>query len=393
MATPTKVKKGKTYVRDERGRYKWRIAYKKNGLWTSGSVWAEKIEEAYAEIRKREQSQEDLSAALTWRGGHGLWEIAHQADGPTQLSQSYLAQVRKNIELFTEMHGDIAIATTTKGQLNQFFAMRAKVSGATANRARRLLSVANWLRRTHDVPFPLQSDDFNTYDETPARPRSEIPLDDIPRYMRLMWRVPRPIKGGVQYCGSPGKYEHAGIFILHYLFLTGVRSSEACELCESDVEGDIATFRQKGGKVRTLLCNDFIMRIIRYSMARKKRYGITHPYVFFNTRGDPWNENSLRHFWRRRLRIAAERGVELPYRLIHEIRHTFCTIAGSKNFGEGMIQAASGHASVEALRRYTHAMRSMQEEVTNAVGAELIPALTKRTRIHQVESKPNSGAH
>lgn len=371
MGKPQKKKKNGKYVKNSKGEYRWRIDYKlPNGKWTSGNCWAKTIEEVYQEIARR-QNKVEPTDKLTWKTGHAIWDNAHDKPGASYRSDSYRETIAHTIKLFIEMHGNIPISETTKGQLNQFFNDRAKVSGVSANRSKRILAVANWLRKFKDIEFKHRPDDFLSFDETPAKARREFPLEQIPLYIKIMTHLPKIPPDQKQYSGNLGKYKNAGALILRFLFLTGVRSSEACNLKETDLVDNTLTFLQKGRRERKLIINTEILKVIEASIRRKRRFSITHPYIFFNSRGHKWTENTIRHYWRRRIKLANERGVKLEYRLIHEIRHTFCSVGASLNFSEKMIQSASGHASVEALRRYTHSMSDMQIEVTNAVSAKL----------------------
>jgi len=58
-----------------------------------------------------------------------------------------------------------------------------------------------------------------------------------------------------------------------------------------------------------------------------------------------------------------------------DVRHTFCSLAADGQFSEKMIATASGHESLEVLRKYTHAMKGMQEQVSQHIADTLLPKL------------------
>ncbi len=386
MATPKKIKdsNGK-YVRHPATKaWKWKIAYKDGDKWTSGYCWANDEAGAYAEIAKREQAPEITIAELTWKDGLNLWLDIHDKPGANKLAPDTIYAMCLNVKLLIEKLGNIPVSSTTKSQINDFLLSRSKVSGATANRARCVLSLANWLRRFRDVHWPWRNDDFATFNSTPKTPRREIELENIQKYLVAIDSVSEPQPGEKRYRGHPGVIEDAPGHIFRFLFLTGIRSSEACNMSEPDLNNAILTFRQKGNRARTLVCIQPVLDILNASIKEKRKHGITHDKIFFNTHGLPWNRDSLRHCWVRRLRAA-----KLPYRKIHEIRHTFCTLAAGEKFNEKMIQAASGHLSVEALRVYTHATKEMQIQVSEAVASKIIEKICVPTKI-STKSLPKS---
>jgi len=378
MAKPTKVlKKGKAIRRvnpdTDAIEYKYKIRYKNpDGKWTSGYIWASDEKAAYAGTTKREQTPEEKAEGLTWQEGLDFWLNVHDKPGANQRADDTIYAMRLNVGLFIDHIGKhVIVSKTTKAQINGYLLTRSEVSGTTANHARKnVLALANWLRKFHDVPFPWHNDDFATFTHKPERERTHVDIDLIPKYISALEKVPQPPEGEKQYRGHPGKFENAPSYILRFIFLTGVRSSEACNLDESNFDGRVITFRQKGNRLRQIVCVPAVIKVIKDSIKAKKTSGITHSKIFFNTLGKPWNRTSLRHCWDRRIKAAG-----LPKRVIHEVRHTFCSLAADGQFSEKMIATASGHESLEVLRKYTHAMKGMQEQVSQHVADTLLPKL------------------
>jgi integrase len=174
-----------------------------------------------------------------------------------------------------------------------------------------------------------------------------------------------------------GKIVKASPWIFRFLFLTGVRVSEAAGLLEENVAGGELRFRQKGNRLRSLPISKAAMREIQRSVSAKRRLGIGIPNVFFNCAGKPWNKDTIRRYWNRRIEAAG-----LPHRTPHEIRHTFCTLAGAEGFNVFQIQSASGHETASMLERYVHdsseAALAVGEAVTERLGSVLYPNRTQK---------------
>ena len=66
-------------------------------------------------------------------------------------------------------------------------------------------------------------------------------------------------------------------------------------------------------------------------------------------------------------------GVKQPVRdaVLHQARHTFCTLLHAEGAELATVQAMAGHASLSQTREYTHVVPKVQEQAAKALGSAL----------------------
>jgi integrase len=102
-------------------------------------------------------------------------------------------------------------------------------------------------------------------------------------------------------------------------------------------------FRVKGGKPRTVPMSDWV-----YDFLRTRIRGAE--YVFLNTRGCPYEGNSLSRRFKRYVRKAG-----LPEEIhFHSLRHTGISWLINKGVPAPFVQRLAGHSSLVVTQGYTH---------------------------------------
>ena len=169
----------------------------------------------------------------------------------------------------------------------------------------------------------------------------------------------------LQSAAQEGENPHA-LAILNLLILTGARKSEIETLKWSDVDFDKGYLRlsesKTGQKIIPLNAAALEVHENLPRLADK-------PFVFPAFRGDGYYEGTPK-VWRR---VRKEAGLE-DVRL-HDLRHSFASIAVSRAASLSMIGALLGHAIQAMTERYAHLHDDPLRSVTEAVGQELIESL------------------
>ena len=160
---------------------------------------------------------------------------------------------------------------------------------------------------------------------------------------------------------------HAGrrpgqVAAVRLLLLTGCRKSEILTLRWSDYrEGHLFLRDGKTGP-RTV----WLSRPARHVLDGLARSG---RWVFSASRGDrPPSNEWLHRFWRR---VQAE--AELPGVRIHDLRHTYASVALRGGESVLAIGRLLGHRKTETTLKYTHLADAMIMDAAETVGAVLEP--------------------
>ena len=91
--------------------------------------------------------------------------------------------------------------------------------------------------------------------------------------------------------------------------------------------------------------------------------------VFATPHGGPLDPESVSAMFDRRVRA-----VEVPRIRLHDLRHTFATLALQAGVHAKVVSEILGHASISiTLDTYSHAIPSMQDDATSRVAALLFP--------------------
>ena len=144
--------------------------------------------------------------------------------------------------------------------------------------------------------------------------------------------------------------------IVALLFDTGIRSSEwvalkKVDVClisktisifEAIVEGKTKATKTKSGR-RKIPISQEVCDLLKREMAKTGS-----EYVFLNSQGNVWNQDSFRkHIWKKLLSTAG-----VKYRYPYQTRHTFATRLISEGMNLWKIAKLMGHTSHNML--YTH---------------------------------------
>lgn len=310
-------------AQDELGRFRWEIYVRRAGKRIHRIVWARTRGEAALEEDAARTGT--VATGITWSAGLRLWS---QAKAPTP---EHLDNQKRNVDGLIAMVGDIPIEATTAEQFGRWVDSRAKHSNRSGNHARAIRSIATWLR-SRDMIAQVPFEHVRGCPTRPQRPRRQV--DNPAPYLAAL-ASSRPI--------------------VEFILLTGVRSSEACNLTAGDISDGVARFRQKGGSFREVPLDEGLLKTVRPG-----------GFCFTNSRGAKWNKWSLLHACKARWKRAG-----LAPITIHELRHTFATLAARSGFNAQQLREAMGWTTAKMADRYVHLGREDARAVGDAVRSEI----------------------
>jgi integrase len=195
------------------------------------------------------------------------------------------------------------------------------------------------------------------YREDNARERYLKP-DEIVRLLAVLKDWPNPSVAG----------------LLRFLLFTGLRRGEAMTMpwrCVEREQNTVYLERTKSGRKRTVYLNELARGVIEEMWALRKR---DHPYVFPGHKRRSPLVNPMRAF--REIRKAAKLGKDLR---IHDLRHSFASLAISGGASLYEVQKLLGHSSSVMTARYAHigdqALANAAEGVARQIsgGADSVP--------------------
>ena len=152
------------------------------------------------------------------------------------------------------------------------------------------------------------------------------------------------------------------VAVIEFLFGTGVRISELCQLSEKDidlVEGNVRIYG-KGRKERIIQIPDQGLRdlLSKYRDVFQGRIRESGRF-FVNDRGMPLSESSARAMVQRTAQGAGITKHITP----HMFRHTFATLLLESDVNIRCIQELLGHSSIQTTEIYTHVSAAKQRQV------------------------------
>lgn len=223
-----------------------------------------------------------------------------------------------------------------------------EVSVASANRVMATLKALLSHAVRSEVIERSPGERFRLRKENNARTRSLSP-DEVRRYLAALDE-------------EPNVYLRA---LLRLLLSTGMRRGEAMGAKWEQVDLEKRTFylpRTKGGQARTVLLNDAALAILR-----DLKTVAGNPHVFPGSRpGMPITEPKFAHE-----RACKKAGIQ-DFR-IHDLRHTFASLAVSKGVSLYTVQTLLGHQSANQTQKYSHvhdvSLRAGSNVVADAIGA------------------------
>lgn len=153
--------------------------------------------------------------------------------------------------------------------------------------------------------------------------------------------------------------------LLRFLLFTGVRRGEAMGLSWDRVNLDNATIflnKTKNGKTRTVLLNSLALDVLR-EMQALRRDG--HPFVFpghFRNAPLTYPDNAFH-------RLCKKVGI-VDLR-IHDLRHSFASLAVNAGASLYDVQKLLGHSSSQMTQRYAHLADETLRNATDSVATSI----------------------
>ena len=137
--------------------------------------------------------------------------------------------------------------------------------------------------------------------------------------------------------------------IVEFLLSTGMRVSELCTICLSDINFDTLSIKVregKGSKQRTVFMNELAKKhVIDYLTDR----GISGEYLFYNKKKEPLNPGGVRFI----LKTIEERaGITNVHP--HRFRRTFATGLANRGMEIQEIGKLLGHANINTTMEYVY---------------------------------------
>jgi integrase/recombinase XerD len=169
---------------------------------------------------------------------------------------------------------------------------------------------------------------------------------------------------------APDPAERTGLrdrAMLEFLYATGLRVSELCNVRMSDIELNLGFVRVtgKGNKQRIVPVGKSAIAALE-DYLRDGRPNLLHgrpsPYLFVTARGGPLTR---RAFWKLVGNLGKKIGI---FRRLspHVIRHSFATHLLEGGADLRSLQTMLGHADISTTQIYTHVMRSRLRETVDS---------------------------
>jgi len=152
------------------------------------------------------------------------------------------------------------------------------------------------------------------------------------------------------------------VAVLELLFATGLRISELCSICDSEInlrEGFVKVYGKGARERMVFIANRDVLRALReYRALFIEQINITG-YFFINKLGKRLSEQSVRTMITKYAEQAKIREHVTP----HTLRHSFATLLLEEDVDIRYIQGVLGHSSITTTQIYTHVSMSMQRRI------------------------------
>lgn len=162
--------------------------------------------------------------------------------------------------------------------------------------------------------------------------------------------------------------EHPSVIALvRLLLLTGCRLSEILTLKWSYIDDEAQCLRLPDSKTgaKTVYLSPAALQILEGIKAQPD-----NPYVIYNSRIDGTHLAPPQKAWRR-IRGKAE----LDDVRLHDLRHSFASIAAASGMSLHMIGALLGHKSTQTTARYAHLIGDPLREATSVISSRINQSL------------------
>lgn len=153
----------------------------------------------------------------------------------------------------------------------------------------------------------------------------------------------------LEYLNKPGKERER--FMFEFILGTGLRISEFCALDVSSVDGkDVIEVIGKGKKVRTIPLSKKVQHEIEDYLKLREQFKTCNQALVVNSNGKRLSRRGALLLWKHCLNAV---GISRSLRL-HDLRHTFGTLAYKRSRDLRAVQELLGHASPQTTQIYTH---------------------------------------
>jgi integrase/recombinase XerD len=159
--------------------------------------------------------------------------------------------------------------------------------------------------------------------------------------------------------------------LLNFLYNTGARVQEACDLCVEHIWFDIpplVTITGKGRKIRQVpLWPETAILLKSYIAERKASQDIPNN-VFLNARGQPLTRFGIRHILRKRIAAAVEGCPSLSRKNVgpHTFRHTTAMHLLQSGVELTVIKNWLGHVNLETTHAYVEIDLDMKRKALSS---------------------------
>ena len=154
------------------------------------------------------------------------------------------------------------------------------------------------------------------------------------------------------------------IFCIKLLLLTGCRLSEIQTLKWDYIKWNISEIHLPDSKTgaKTVFVSEPAMALFRYIKHHEDR-PIGNPYVMYSIKQEGTYIGNMHKPWGRIRQRAL-----LPDLRIHDLRHSFVSIAASQGMSLQMIGKLLGHTNTQTTARYAHLMSDPIKEAASKIG-------------------------
>ena len=150
--------------------------------------------------------------------------------------------------------------------------------------------------------------------------------------------------------------------VIEFLFATGIRISELCNLTPNEVnlyEGSILIYG-KGSKERRIhIGNEDVLDILKEYEKKYHKEIVSCNHFFASQSGKPLSDQSVRRMINKYTSAASIEQHITP----HMFRHTFATALLEEDVDIRYIQDMLGHSSINVTEIYTHVTLAKQREI------------------------------
>lgn len=152
------------------------------------------------------------------------------------------------------------------------------------------------------------------------------------------------------------------VAVIEFLFATGIRISELCNLTPNEVnlyEGSILIYG-KGSKERRIhIGNEDVLDILKEYEKEYHKEIVSCNHFFASQSGKPLSDQSVRRMINKYTSVASIEQHITP----HMFRHTFATALLEEDVDIRYIQEMLGHSSINVTEIYTHVTLAKQREI------------------------------